>query len=70
MKPTTKPLRKKLRQFKPMSFYVTGKELEKLPDAKITVPLKFYTWVTNLVLVRKNNDKIRLCVDFWNLKRN
>ena len=38
-------------------------------DAKIIVPLRYSSWVANLVPVRKNNGEIRLCVDFRNLNK-
>jgi hypothetical protein len=38
-------------------------------DEKIIVPLRYSEWVANLVLVKKKNDKIRLCMDFRNLNR-
>ena len=50
-------------------FPVIEKEVKKLLDAKIIVPLKYSSWVANLVLVRKNNGEIRFCVDFRNLNR-
>ena len=31
--------------------------------------LRFSRWVANLVLVRKKNGEIRLCIDFWNLNK-
>jgi hypothetical protein len=40
------------------------KEVKKLLDAKIIIPLRYYEWVANLVPVRKNNGEIKLCVDF------
>ena len=36
-------------------------------NAKIIVPLRYSSWVANLVPVRKKNGEIRLCVDFQNL---
>jgi len=45
------------------------KEVKKLFDAKIIVSLRFSKWVANLVLVRKKNRDIRMCVDFRNLNR-
>jgi hypothetical protein len=45
------------------------KEVKKLLDAKIIVPLRYSKWVANLVLVRKKNGEIRLCVDFRNLNK-
>jgi hypothetical protein len=48
---------------------VIEKEVKKLLDAKIIVPLRYSEWVANLVPVRKKNGEIRLCVDFRNLNR-
>jgi hypothetical protein len=64
LKEETKPFRKMLRQINPMLLPVMEKELKKLLDAKIIVPLRYSGWVANLVPVRKKNGEIRLCVDF------
>jgi len=45
------------------------KEVRKLFDAGIIVPLHFSDWLSNLVPVRKKMSEIRLCVDFRNLNR-
>jgi hypothetical protein len=45
------------------------KEVKKLLDAQIIVPLRYSEWVANLVPVRKKSGEIRLCVDFRNLNR-
>eukprot|EP00253_Pinus_taeda_P003784 PITA_03784 len=45
------------------------KEVRKLLQAKIIVPLRYYEWVANLVPIQKKNREIRLCVDFQNLNR-
>ena len=45
------------------------KEIKKLLQAKIIVPLRYSDWVSNLVPIRKKNGEIRLCVDFKNLNR-
>ena len=50
-------------------FPVIEKEVKKLLDAKIIVPLRYSSWVANLVPVRKKSREIRLCVDFRNLNR-
>ena len=42
-------------------------ELFKMIDAGIIKPIRYSTWVSNLVLARKKNGDIRLCVDFRNL---
>jgi hypothetical protein len=45
------------------------KEVKKLLDAKIIVPLRYSDWISNLVPVKKKNGGIILCVDFINLNR-
>ena len=64
MKPNVKPFRQKLRRINPTLFPIIEKEVKKLLDAKIIVPLKYSSWVENLVPVRKKNGEKRLCVDF------
>jgi hypothetical protein len=64
-----KPFKQKIRQFNPMLLSVIEKEVKKLLDAKIIVPLRYSDWVSNLVPVRKKNGEIRLCVDFRNLNK-
>jgi hypothetical protein len=48
---------------------IIEKELKRLLDGKIIVPLRYSEWVSNLVSVRKKSGEIRLCVDFRNLNR-
>jgi hypothetical protein len=69
LKEEAKPFRQKLRQINPMLLPVMEKEVKKLLDAQIIVPLRYSEWVANLVPVRKKNGEIRLCVDFKNLNR-
>jgi hypothetical protein len=38
-------------------------------DAHIIIPLRYFEWVYNLVLVRNKSGEIRLCVDFRNLNK-
>ena len=67
LKRDTKPFQKKLRRINPTLLSFIEKEVKKLLDAKIIVPLRYSTWVANLVPVRKKNGEIRLCVYFRNL---
>jgi ribonuclease HI len=69
LKPGIKPFKQKLRQINPILLPVIEREVKKLLDAKIIVPLRYSEWVANLVPVRKKNGEIRLCVDFRNLNR-
>jgi hypothetical protein len=45
------------------------KELQKMVDAGIIAPIRYSSWMSNLVVVRKKNGDIRLCVDFRNLNQ-
>ena len=69
MKEKAKSFRQKLRQINPMLLPIMEREVKKLLDAQIIVPLRYYEWVANLILIRKKNREIRLCVDFRNLNR-
>jgi hypothetical protein len=69
LKEEDNPFRKKLRQINPMLFLVMEREVKKLLDAQIIVPLRYSKWVANLVPVRKKSGEIRLCVNFRNLNR-
>ena len=55
LKTNVKPFKQKLRRINIILFPVIEKEVKKLLDAKIIVPLRYSSWVANLVLVRKKN---------------
>jgi hypothetical protein len=69
LKDDIKPFRQKLRKINPMLLPIMEKEVKKLLDAQIIIPLRYPEWIANLVSVRKKNGEIRLCVDFINLNR-
>jgi hypothetical protein len=69
LKEEARPFKQKLRQINPVLLPVMEKEVKKLLDAQIIVPLRYSDWVANLVPVRKKSGEIRLCVDFRNLNR-
>jgi hypothetical protein len=69
LKPGSKLVKQKFRKFNPLLLPIIEKELKRLLEAKIIVPLRYSEWVANLVPVRKKNGEIRLCVDFRNLNR-
>jgi hypothetical protein len=48
---------------------IMEKEVKNILDVQIIIPLRYYEWVANLVLVRKKNGEIKLCVYFRNLNR-
>jgi hypothetical protein len=43
--------------------------LEKILKVGFIFPVKYYEWVSNLVLIRKTNGQIGLCIDFSALNR-
>lgn len=61
-----KSFKKKIRRLNPLLLPLIEKEVKKLFHAKINVSLRFSKWLANLVLVRKKNGEIRLCVVFRN----
>jgi hypothetical protein len=65
----TVPFKKKLRPISPLLLPVIEREMKNLLDAKIIVPLRYSKWIANLVIVRKKNGEVRLCVDFRNLNK-
>jgi hypothetical protein len=48
---------------------IMEREVKKLLDSHIIMPLRYSEWVANLVTVRKKSGEIRLCADFRNLNR-
>ena len=62
-----KPFWQKLRQINPKLAPIVQKELQKMLAAGIIAPTRHSSWCSNLVVVRKKNGSIRICIDFRNL---
>jgi len=45
------------------------KEIKKMYDSKIIVPIRYSKWVSNIVPTRKKSGEIRLCIEFRNLNK-
>ena len=69
MKPEAKPYQQKLRRINLALLPTVEREIKKMLDAQIILPLRYSNWVANLVHVRKKNGEIRLGVDFRNLNK-
>jgi hypothetical protein len=69
IKEDQKPFRQKLRRINRKLLPLIEKEIKKMYDAKIMVPLRFSMWVSNLVPTHKKTREIRLCIDFRNLNK-
>ena len=67
--PTTKPMRKKLRQFHPRKATTIKAEIEKLLKAGFIYPVPLMEWVSNIVHVNKKQGTIRVCIDFRDLNK-
>jgi hypothetical protein len=57
----------KLRRINPKLAPLIQVELKKMLDVGIIAPTRHSSWCSNLVVVRKKNGGIRLCIDFRNL---
>jgi hypothetical protein len=51
LKPGSKPVKQKSRQFNPLLLPIIEKELKRLLEAKIIVPLRYSEWVVKLILM-------------------
>ena len=69
IKENERPFKQKLRRINPLLMPLIEKEINKLFDAKIIVPIRFSKWLANLVPVRKKSGEIRICINFRNLNK-
>ena len=44
-------------------------EVQRLLDARVIRPIKYPTWLSNVVLVKKKNGKWRMCINFTSLNK-
>jgi ribonuclease HI len=61
-----KPFPQKLRHINPKLANQIQKEFQKMVGVGIIAPIKYSSWMSNLVVVRKKSGDIHLCVDFQN----
>ncbi|XP_071901028.1 uncharacterized protein [Coffea arabica] len=67
--PRFKPVKQKKRSFAPERNEVIKKEVGKLLESKIIVEIYYPTWLANPVLVKKEDQSWRICVDFIDLNK-
>ncbi|XP_022864597.1 uncharacterized protein LOC111384542 [Olea europaea var. sylvestris] len=67
--PKVAPHRQKRRALNPERYEALKEEVQKLIQNGFIREATCPRWVSNLVLVKKHNDKWRLCIDFTNLNR-
>ena len=69
IKENEKTFKQKLTRINPLLILLIEKEVKKLFDVKIIVPIRFSNWIANLVPVRKKSGEIKICIDFRNLNK-
>jgi hypothetical protein len=67
--PDMKPVKQKIRKFTPKRVEAITVEVEKLLKAQFIEEVYYPDWLANVVVVKKSNDKWRMCVDFIDLNK-
>ena len=67
--PSFKPIKQKKRILMAERKEATQKEIQKLLDAGHIREVRYPEWLANPVLVKKENGKWRMCVDFTDLNK-
>ena len=67
--PSFKSVKQKRRSFAPERQKAINEEVGKFLQAKAIREVEYPEWLANVVLVKKENDKWRLCIDFTNINR-
>ena len=65
--PGAKSIRQKERRMYPQLQLLVKAELERLLKAGFIKPVEITNWVSPIILVKKNNGKLRVCVDYRKL---
>ena len=69
IKSGSKCVKQKKRTFSPEKQEAIEAELKRLLEAGFIKEVQYPTWIANTVLVKKNNGKWRMCVDYSDLNR-
>ena len=67
--PSFKPVKQKRRSFAPESQKAINEEVGKLLQTGAIREVEYLEWLANVVLVKKENNKWRLCIDFTDVNR-
>ena len=67
--PSFKPVKQKRRSFAPKRQKAINEEVGKLLQAKAIREVEYPEWLANVVLVKKENSKWWLCIDFIDINR-
>ena len=67
--PSFKPVKQKRRSFAQKRQKAINEEVDKLLQAGAIIEVEYPEWLANVVLVKKENGKWRLCIDFTDINR-
>jgi len=69
IKEDQKPFKQKIRRRILVLMPLIEKEIKRMYDSKIIVPLRYSKWVSNIVPTRKKIGESKLCINFTNLNK-
>ena len=64
-----RPVAQKKRNLRTEKMKATLEETKKLLNADFIKETRFTTWLSNVVMVRKNSGKWHMCIEFTNLNK-
>ena len=67
--PKHRPMKERVRGHAPKRQKVITKEIDKLLNAGFIREVSYLSWISNVVLIKKANDKWRMCIDFKKLNK-
>ena len=67
--PSFNPIKQKRRSFAPKRQKAINEEVSKLLQAGGIKEVEYPEWLANVVLIKKANDKLRLCIDFIDINK-
>ena len=67
--PVHKPVIQKRRRFNPKRYTTISEEVNKLLKAKFIQEPHYPEWLANVVMVKKQNGKWRICIDYTDVNK-
>ena len=67
--PNHELLIQKCRRFNPEQYTMISEEVDKLLKAKFVREAHYPEWLANVVMVKKPNGKLRICIDYTDLNK-
>ena len=65
VKKTVRPIKQAQRWFHPDLIPQIKAEVNKLIEAGFIRDVKYHTWISSIIPVRKKNGQLQICVDFY-----